>query len=86
MYLLVKFHVETVMANRQNGDKYWTEHGDSYQEWLATFNLQDGISSSCLGSHGIIPDLPVLMDGNSDDVDSQRKDSFLDSQATDKGK
>ena len=75
MGMLVSFHMENVKANQQKGMKHWTEHGDSFCEWLGNLNCEDDIQAQQAGIHAILSSQPALMDGVVDDPDSLPRDS-----------
>ena len=73
---LVNFHFDHVKAN-QGTLKYWSEHGDSYSEWLGTLNrhediqaIQDEFKEVCpLGQQ-------ALMDGHAEDEGHADQDTL----------
>ena len=81
--LLVNFHLEHVKANNGVGHQFWTDHGDSYVEWLGALNPPEDSQVPQLAIpiqdiQEVPPGPPALCDGQPDDVD-------MDQQATPAG-
>ena len=68
--LLVNFHLENVKANQRKGGTYWTEHGDSFIEWLGNLNAQEDIQVAQVANRGTPPEPRALEDGRVEDPDS----------------
>ncbi len=83
--LLANFHVEIVKANQKNKGRFWTDHADTFMEWLATLLRQDGSANASEVTEDTNSYQPVLMDMTVDDGDGHPKDSITDSQVTDGG-
>ena len=73
--LLVTFHLEHVKANQGKGAKYWTDHGDSYIEWLGTLNLLEDSQIDLEGIQTSPPGQAALMDGPAEDADMEHEET-----------
>ena len=73
--LLIKFHIDHVKANQGKGAKYWTQHGDTYMEWLG--NLDRHAGSPAIQDESQVNSVgqPALMDGHEDDGETMKEET-----------
>ena len=60
-----------------NGGKYWSEHGDSYSEWLGTLNRHEDSQAIQEEFKEVVPPgHPALMDGHAEDEEHADEDTL----------
>ena len=78
MGMLVNFQLDNVKANHKKGVIHWTEHGDSFSEWLGNLNCQDDTQVQQAGIQVSPPGQPALMDGGVDEPDILPRDGLAE--------
>ena len=64
-------------ANQGKGGKYWSEHGDSYSEWLGTLNRHEDSQAIQEEFKEVVPPgHPALMDGHAEDEEHTDEDTL----------
>ena len=79
--ILVNFHIENVRYHQERGAKHWSEHGDSFIDWLTNFAGRDGDQIEQLPLEDSLPRQLALMDNMADAEDSQLPETDAEGQA-----
>ena len=79
--ILANFHLEHVRFHQEQGAKHWSEHGDSFIDWLNNFAGRDGDQIEQLPLEDSLPRQLALMDNMADVEDSQPPEADAEGQA-----